>query len=343
LILFSYNVKKWYGDGDMFANQTILITGGTGSWGQELTRQLLRYNPKEVRIFSRNENSQHEMQQSFIPYPHVTFVLGDIRDYQEFYDACENVDYVFHLAALKHVVTCELQPVEAVKTNVVGTLNVIRASIERGVKKVIYTSTDKAVDPSNVYGLSKVLGEQLIIKANEPSKHSTKFICVRGGNLLGSNGSVVPLFKKQLAEGKEITITSEEMTRFFITTEDAAKLLINAAEHAVGGEVIIMDMKACRITDLAEVLHEHSSADSFTIKKIGVRVGERLHESLIASNESFVYKHKEYLVVLSPSSPKFTLDYYESFPRVQIGKYSSEHNLMPKAEVKDLLNRAKLL
>jgi FlaA1/EpsC-like NDP-sugar epimerase len=325
----------------MFSNQTILITGGTGSWGQELMKRLLRENPKEIRIFSRNKNSQHLIQQTFNAYPCIVFISGDIKDYQSFYDACEGVDYVFHLAALKHVVTCEAQSMEAVETNVVGTLNVIRASIEHGVKKVIYTSTDKAVAPSNVYGLSKRLGEQLIIKANDMSKYSTRFACVRTGNLLGSQGSVIPLFKKQLLDGKEITVTSREMTRFFIALSDAAELLMNTVGIVVGGEVVIMNMKACCIIELAEVLHRHFATQPLKIKEIGIRTGEKLHESLIASDESFVYEYdNNYAIALSTSSPKFTLDHYKSFPRVQIHKYSSQHNLMPKTEIEQLLRRA---
>src|SRR5579875_3086147 len=189
----------------MFDGKICLITGGTGSWGQMLTRRLLLENPKEIRLFSRNEFRQVEMQRAFAGHGNINFVIGDVRDIKAVQEACKGVDYVFHLAALKHVPVCEKQPDEAIQTNIVGTQNIIRASIDNGVKKVIDVSTDKAVNPVNFYGMTKAIGEKLILHANELSQ-DTRFVCIRGGNVLGTNGSVVPFFKSQIAERQEVTL-----------------------------------------------------------------------------------------------------------------------------------------
>ena len=207
----------------MYEGKTILVTGGTGSWGQELTKKLLAQSPKEIRIFSRNEFLQVNMKRLFDHHEALKFVIGDVRDYQSVNDAMQNVDYVFHLAALKHVPVCEFQPGEALKTNVSGTENIIRASISNRVKKVIDVSTDKAVEPVNFYGMTKSFGEKLMIRANDNSD-STRFVCIRGGNVLGTNGSVVPIFKKQILENKDVTLTSKAMTRFFLSVSEAIDL-----------------------------------------------------------------------------------------------------------------------
>lgn len=181
-------------------NKTILITGGTGSWGRELVRKLLEREPKEIRIFSRNESLQAKMRQEFRHHPKLTFIIGDIRDKYEVMQACQQVDYIYHLAALKHVPICEQQPDSAMKTNVIGTQHVIQAAIANEVEIVIYVSTDKATHPSNTYGMTKALAEKLIVHANL-REDNTRFVCVRSGNVLGSTGSVVPLFKQRIAQG----------------------------------------------------------------------------------------------------------------------------------------------
>jgi UDP-N-acetylglucosamine 4,6-dehydratase/5-epimerase len=240
----------------MFDNQRILITGGTGSWGQTLTRMLLdTYSPKEIVIFSRGELQQVLMQRKFRD-PRIKFVIGDVRDLEAVRFAMRGIDVVFHLAALKHVPVCEDHPQEAIKTNITGTTNVVNAAIEHRVAKVIDVSTDKAVDPLNLYGMTKAVGEKLIIQANDLSNH-TRFVCIRGGNVMGSNGSVIPYFIEQIRSGGPVTITDREMTRFFLTLEQAIGLLFKAAESSVGGETFVMNMPACRILDVAEVLMDH--------------------------------------------------------------------------------------
>ncbi len=233
----------------MFENQTILVTGGTGSWGYELVRQLLPQNPKEIIIFSRNESSQVTMSRTFED-SRLSFCIGDIRDKEAIVKACESVDYVFHLAALKHVPVCEEQPYEALKTNVIGTQHVIEAAIANQVKRVIYISTDKAANPSNFYGMTKAIGEKLIVYANL-LRTETKFVCVRGGNVLGTNGSVVHLFMSQIKHKNQVRITDKRMTRFFLTLEEAISLLFKASEASLGGEIYVMTMPTCRITELA--------------------------------------------------------------------------------------------
>lgn len=327
----------------MFTNKTILITGGTGSWGQELTRKLLVEKPKEIRIFSRNEFKQVEMKRSF-GNPVLNFLIGDIRDYEAVSDACKGVDYVFHLAALKHVPICEDQPLEALKTNVLGTQNMIRASIAHGVMKVIDVSTDKAVDPINFYGMTKAIGEKLIIKANDLSEY-TRFVCIRGGNVLGTNGSVVPLFKQQIMEGKALTLTDKDMTRFFLTIPEAIELLLKAAVASIGGETFVMKMPACKIYDLIDVLKSVYGQNDLPVVEIGMREGEKLHEVLISRSETpTTYQYDSQYFVILPSHPSaLLLDRYRHLPSISFPYYQSDQELMTYEEIKLLLQKGKFI
>ena len=269
--------------GDMMniEGKTILISGGSGSWGQELTRQLLEQNPAQVRIFSRGEISQVAMERSFDD-KRLKFVIGDVRDERATDAVMEGVDYVYHLAALKHVPICENYPEEAIKTNVIGTMNLIISAVRNKVKKFVDVSTDKAVAPVNLYGYTKGLGERLSIQANCHSLN-TDFICIRGGNVLGTNGSVVPYIINQIKLGREIYITDPQMTRFFLTIQQAIKLLFEATDLGVGGETFVMNMPSFYLMELIEVLTEYyGHAD---IKEIGRREGEKVHEVLIAEGE----------------------------------------------------------
>ncbi|MEI2443340.1 polysaccharide biosynthesis protein, partial [Priestia megaterium] len=283
----------------MFDNQTILVTGGTGSWGYELVRQLLTYNPKEIRIFSRSESNQFTMGQEFDNDSKLKFVIGDIKEKDSMIEACKGVDYIFHLAALKHVPVCEYQPIEALKTNVIGTQNVIDAALVSDVKRVVYISTDKAANPSNFYGLSKSMGERLIIHANTLTTN-TKFVCIRGGNVLGTNGSVIHVFKKQIQEKGKIGITDSNMTRFFLTLEDAIKLVFKATFESIGGEIFVMKMPTCRIIDLAQVLIDESKKENVKVEVLGIRPGEKIHELLLSEYESLttITYDNEYFVIL---------------------------------------------
>ncbi|WP_138755429.1 polysaccharide biosynthesis protein [Paenibacillus sinopodophylli] len=327
----------------MFSNKTILITGGTGSWGQELTRNLLGADPKEIRIFSRNEFTQVDLKRKFNS-PKLNFMIGDVRDYDAVHEACQGVDYVFHLAALKHVPICEYQPYEALKTNVLGTQNIIRASIAQGVDKVIDVSTDKAVDPINFYGMTKAIGEKIIIKANDLSE-KTRFVCIRGGNVLGTNGSVVPLFKQQIIDGQELTLTDMDMTRFFLTVPEAIQLLLKATAVAVGGETFVMKMPACKIIDLIQVLKNVFGGANLPVKDIGIRPGEKLHEVLISTSESpYSYKYDEQYYVILPSHPSDQLyNHYKHLPKVTFPYFQSDQDLMSYDEIERLLKKGKFI
>ena len=269
----------------MFENKTILITGGTGSLGQALTKRLLEYNVKAVRIFSRNESKQIEMENN-IKDDRIRFFLGDVRDLQRLTRATEDVDLVFHAAALKHVPKIEYNPFEAIKTNVVGSQNMIDACLTNDVEKVICVGTDKAVSPLNTYGATKLLMEKLFVAANNylnPEKHRTIFLAVRYGNVLGSSGSVIPKFIEQIKTNKPVTITDPKMTRFSITMDEALDFIFNATKIGKGSEVFVPKLRAYNIVDVKNALTELLSDTGEKI--MGIRTGEKLHETLINKDE----------------------------------------------------------
>lgn len=322
----------------MFNNKKILVTGGTGSWGHELVRQLLTHHPKEVCIFSRNESSQFAMKQEFDNNPILRFIIGDIKEKETLIEACQDVDYIYHLAALKHVPVCEDQPIEALKTNVIGTQNVIDAAIICNVHKVIYISTDKASDPSNFYGLSKAMGERLIIHANRLNT-KTRFVCIRGGNVLGTNGSVIHVFKRNIIEKQRVGITDLNMTRFFITVQDAINLVFKATFDSIGGEIFVLKMPTCKIIDLAQVLIEASNVDNVEIEILGIRPGEKIHELLLSAYESTmtVAYDEEYFVILPAIHINGLKDHYSKYKPVNLQNYNSSTGLMSKEEIKEML------
>lgn len=328
----------------LFENKTILVTGGTGSWGYELVKQLLEKKPKEIRVFSRNENNQVAMQRSFESDPRLTFIIGDIKEEDSVMKASEKVDIVFHLAALKHVSVCEEQPNEALKTNVLGTQHVINGAIRNNVDKVIYISTDKAANPANFYGFTKSIGERLVIHANRLHP-KTKFVCIRAGNVLGSNGSVIHVFKKQIIEGRMITITHKEMTRFFLTLEDAISLVFKATTDSRGGEIFVMKMPSCRIIDLATVLMEAYKVNDIKMVELGVKPGEKIHELLLTpyeSNHTVVYDSK-YYVILPTYALEGLNDHYAHCRKVNLNSYDSSDYLMSKEEIRSMLQKGKFI
>ena len=320
----------------MFDNKRVFISGATGSWGQTLVAMLLKhYDPKEIICFSRGELQQVLMQRRFQD-PRLQFVIGDVRDYEAVRFAMRDVDIVFHLAALKHVPICEDHPQEAIKTNITGTSNIVNAAIENGVDKVIDVSTDKAVEPLNLYGMTKSVGEKLIIQGNELSKH-TRFVCIRGGNVMGSNGSVIPYFVEQIKAGGPVTITDLNMTRFFLTLEEAITLLFKAAENSVGGETFVMNMPACYIRDIASVLMEHYG--SVDIKEIGSKPGEKLDEMLISKHEAPLsyYYDSNYFVILPVKRTPELESKYSAIPRYDQEEFSSKTFIMNRDEIKQML------
>jgi FlaA1/EpsC-like NDP-sugar epimerase len=322
----------------LIKDQTILVTGGTGSWGYELVRQLLEYEPREIRIFSRNESNQFTMKQEFDNNPKLNFIIGDIKEKEAIMEASQGVDYIFHLAALKHVPVCEDQPIEALKTNVIGTQNVIEAAISCNVHSVVNISTDKASNPSNFYGLSKAMAERLIIHANT-LKTNTRFVCIRGGNVLGTNGSVIHVFKKQIKEKGKIGITDLNMTRFFLTIEEAIKLVFKATFESIGGEIFVMKMPSCKIIDLAEVLMEASNKTNVGVEVLGIRPGEKLHEILLSEYESttaIVYDD-EYYVILPSIHINGVKEHYANYQPVSLEDYNSGTGLMNKSQIAEML------
>lgn len=266
-----------------FKDSNVFVSGGSGSWGRELTKQLLLKLPKQITIFSRGEISQVEMERSFCD-SRIKYVIGDIRDKEAVFNAMRGSDYVFQLAALKHVPICENQPQEAIKTNIIGVQNVIDAAIYHKVKKFIDVSTDKAASPSNLYGYTKAIGEVLTIQANCLTK-DTEFICVRGGNVLGTNGSLVPYVINQIKTVNRVKVTDARMTRFLITLPEAIELLFMATEWGIGGETYIINMPSFYIYDLVTLLVNFYGNDKTKIEIIGIREGEKLHEVLITEQE----------------------------------------------------------
>jgi len=326
----------------MFSGKRIFISGATGSWGQTLVRMLLEsYYVDEIVCFSRGELQQVLMQRKF-HHSKLKFVIGDIRDYDAVEFATKDIDIIFHLAALKHVPICEDHPQEAIKTNILGTTNIVNAAIHNKVAKVIDVSTDKAVEPVNLYGMTKSVGEKLIIQANSLSNH-TKFVCIRGGNVMGSNGSVIPYFIQQIKDGGPLTITDREMTRFFLTLEEAIRLLFRASEDSVGGETFVMNMPSCYIRDVAEVLMEVYG--TVPVTETGIRPGEKLDEMLISKHESplsYCYDESYYVTLPINQTLEMKRRYQQLYP-FPYEEFSSKTKIMDKSEIYDMLSKGGFL
>lgn len=268
----------------MFDNKVLMITGGTGSFGNTVLKRFLDTNVKEIRVFSRDEKKQEDMRIA-LSNDKVKFYIGDVRDYASISQAMVGVDYVFHAAALKQVPSCEFYPMEAVKTNVQGTENVLNAAIANGVSRVIVLSTDKAVYPINAMGISKAMAEKLVVAKSRMIPANGTVICsTRYGNVMASRGSVIPLFVSQLKEGQNLTVTDPNMTRFLMSLEDSVDLVLHAFEHAEQGDIFVQKAPASTVAELAQALKELFKIDS-SIKVIGTRHGEKLYESLISREE----------------------------------------------------------
>jgi UDP-glucose 4-epimerase len=269
----------------MFKGKVLLITGGTGSFGNAVLKKFLNTDIKEIRIFSRDEKKQHDMRVE-LQNPKVKFYIGDVRDYQSIWNALEDVDYIFHAAALKQVPSCEFYPVEAVKTNILGTENVLNAAISRKVKKVICLSTDKAVYPINAMGISKALMEKIMVAKSRVSGE-TVLVGTRYGNVMASRGSVIPLFYDQIQSNNDITVTNPEMTRFMMTLEDAVDLVLYAFKHGNSGDIFVQKSPASTIGELANAMIKIYKSKT-KIKVIGTRHAEKLYETLLAKEEVIV-------------------------------------------------------
>ena len=275
----------------LFTNKTLLITGGTGSFGNAVLNRFLKTDIGEIRVFSRDEKKQDDMRHEFqAKMPEVAekikFYIGDVRDIASVRNAMHGVDYIFHAAALKQVPSCEFFPIEAVKTNVLGTENVLTAAIEAGVKNIVCLSTDKAAYPVNAMGTSKAMMEKVIVaKSRTVAPEKTKICCTRYGNVMCSRGSVIPLWIDQIRAGKPITITDPTMTRFIMSLEEAVDLVLFAFEHGKSGDILVQKAPACTIKTQAEAVCELFGGDKENIKVIGIRHGEKMYETLLTNEE----------------------------------------------------------
>lgn len=330
--------------------KTILVTGGAGSIGSEIVKKVLDYDPKAVRVLDINESELFDLERKIRPKKIRPFI-GDVKDKDRLKRAIEDVDIVFHAAALKHVPLCEYNPFEAVKTNIYGTQNLIDAAMDEEIEKFITISTDKAVNPVNVMGATKLLAERLTVSANYyKGERKIAFSCVRFGNVLCSRGSVIPLFEEQIKAGGQITVTDPDMTRFVMSMSHAVKLVLKAAEIAQGGEIFVLKMPVLRLGDLAETMIRELAPEyghepnEIKIEIIGKRAGEKLYEELMTEDEAEnAYEDEEMFVVLPQTVDIVTKLSYklpDNFEKTQKREYSSKNEsvkLFTREEVKAII------
>jgi len=342
---------------NIFRGKKILVTGGTGCIGSEIVRSVLKYKPEVVRIFSNDENATFQMinetddaeVKMMHEIPNRRFLIGDVRDKERVMLAMEDIDIVYHAAALKHVPLCEYNPFEAIKTNVLGTRNIIEAALESGIDRVISISTDKAVNPANTMGATKLLAEKLIIDANEGKGiKETIFSSVRFGNVSFSRGSVIPLFEEQIRQKKMITITNPDMTRFMMSLSNTIELVFQATLLAKGGEIFVLKMPVIKLNDLIDVIIEEY-AQKYNCKKenikkkiIGLRPGEKMYEELMTETEAAFAFETETMLVIPPQlempSIHYTVsDYPNAHPCTTHGYSSRDIIPIPKEDIKRLL------
>jgi len=317
--------------------QVVLVTGGTGSFGKACIRILLdEYKPAKVIVFSRDELKQHEMREAGYDQPNLRYFIGDVRDLSRLQRAMHGVNVVIHAAALKQVPACEYNPMEAIKTNILGTANVIEAALEAGVSKVLALSTDKAVSPVNLYGATKLAAEKLTVQSNAYSgERPARFSCVRYGNVIGSRGSVVPIFLRQRQNGK-LSITDKRMTRFWLSLEQGVRFVLHSIDVMQGGEVFVPKLPSTSLMDLAKAI-----APQAELEEVGVRPGEKLHEVLISEDEARTTVELDDMYVIQPAlGPWFVRSWDEKGRQVPAGfHYASNENprLLSSAEIQALV------
>jgi len=311
----------------LIENATILITGGTGSFGKAFLNKLLDSEVKEIRIFSRDEKKQDDMRKKY-QNDKLKFIIGDVRDINSCLAASKNVDYIFHAAALKQVPSCEFYPLEAVKTNIMGTENVLNAAISNNVKKVVCLSTDKAVYPINAMGVSKAMMEKIVIAKARMNESSNTLICLtRYGNVMGSRGSVIPLFINQINEKKSLTVTDPNMTRFLMTLEDAVDLVLFAFENGKNGEIFVQKSPASTIDVLVRAVKEFLNVDDHPVEVIGTRHGEKLFETLLSREEFAVSEDLENFYKIPPDLRDLNYEkFYDSGKKIgSVEDYNSSN------------------
>lgn len=334
----------------------VLVTGACGTIGRELVHQLLRtYQVEELVALDNNESDLFFLEQQFSNHDEASFFLADVRDRDKLINKMQGIDVVFHAAAFKHVIFCERSPFEAVQTNIIGVQNIITAAIDQKVKRVIFTSSDKAVNPSNVMGTSKLMGERLMTAANSNLRGDGPiFSSTRFGNVLGSRGSVIPIFREQIKKGGPVTLTDPEMTRFIMSIGDAVRLVIDSAAYACGGEVFITKMRAIRIKDLARVMIEQLAPlygyrpEQVELKEIGVKPGEKMYEELLNQEETRrTLELADYYVVLPAFKNLYrNIDYsYNNIVSNSVSKpyLSNSEPLLAENDITDFLQEVELL
>lgn len=306
-----------------WSQESILVTGGTGSFGKKFVKIMLRdYQPRRLVVFSRDESKQHEMRTSGFDHPSLQYFIGDVRDVERLKRALSAVTVVVHAAALKQVPVCESNPFEAIQTNIMGGRNVIDAAIDQDVRRILALSTDKAVNPINLYGATKLCAEKVFVQANAyAGAKNTRFSCARYGNVVGSRGSVIPVFLEQRRRGK-ITITDPRMTRFWLTLEQGVKFVIRCLEQMHGGEIFVPKIPSMRLVDLAETV-----APGCQVEYIGIRPGEKLHEVLVSEDESRQTLETEDMYVIQPAHPWWKSEnWVGAKPLAEGFRYSSDTN-----------------
>jgi len=336
---------------NIFDNKRILITGGTGSIGSTLVKEILKnYKPKQIRIFSRDDSKQFQLMQDIGENAPVNFLIGDVRDKDRLMRAMENIDIVFHAAAMKHVFLCERNPFEAYQTNVQGTQNVIDCALSAGVDRVVNISTDKAVNPSSVLGTTKLMAERLMLSSSfYKGDKKTKFCSVRFGNVLWSRGSVFPLFVKQIRSGKPLTVTDLEMMRFFMSMKEAANLVLEAAQMTKESEIFVLKMPAVKMSDAVEALQEIMIEEGIVKKPspvqiVGAKEGERTHEKLLTMEESKNALETDKLYIILPNFAVIPIKKipnisYPNTKRAKSSEYSTDKSReISKKDLKKLLS-----
>ena len=323
-----------------YKDKVILITGAAGSVGQELIKKLLEYDPAIIRCFDNNENGIFNLRVKYSKdnSGKLRFLLGDVRDFERLEYAFRDVDIIFHAASYKHVLECEYNPLDAVNTNILGTANVVRAAINQNVKKVIYTSSDKAANPSNTMGTTKLMAEKVMVSANDYGARRTIFSCCRFGNVMGTSGSVIPLFIDQIKNKKDITITDPGMTRFMISQNTAIDLVLKTATLAAGGEIFIFKMPSVNIDRLADVLMEKFGMTEKVM--IGKKPGEKMYEEIMTEEETSRAFENEDMFIIYPYLAGYEYQKKAGYKKVENIKNSSEMKTLSKEEIKMLLAEA---
>lgn len=330
----------------MFENKILLITGGTGSFGNAVLRRFLNLDIKEIRIFSRDEKKQDDMRRKYID-DRVKFYIGDVRDYDSIMNAVRGVDYIFHSAALKQVPSCEFHPIEAVKTNIIGTENVLTAAINANVKSVICLSTDKAVYPINAMGISKAMMEKVVVAKSRQGGDSTVICGTRYGNVMASRGSVIPLFVELIHNNKELTLTDPEMTRFMMTLDDAVDLVLYAFSNGKPGDIFVQKAPAATVGVLAQALCELMGKHGYPTRVIGTRHGEKRYESLLSREEMACAVELDKYYRIPPDLRDLNYAKYVDIGEEQItnaDEYNSDNTIQLDVDgMKQLLNKLKFI